>query len=50
MYYLRDAAAEMTRESETKVQQPAMKDYLIGANAAKVVRHPACSVLVVREP
>ena len=28
--------------------RPAMKDYLIGANAARVVRHAACSVLVVR--
>ncbi|HLF12181.1 MAG TPA: universal stress protein [Gammaproteobacteria bacterium] len=30
--------------------RPAMKDYLIGANAARVVRHARCSVLVVREP
>lgn len=29
--------------------RPEMKDYLIGANAAKVVRHAACSVLFVRE-
>lgn len=29
--------------------RPAMKDYLIGANAARVVRHASCSVLVVRE-
>ncbi|WP_166037983.1 universal stress protein [Sphingosinicella sp. YJ22] len=29
--------------------RPAMRDYLIGANAASVVRHAACSVLVVRE-
>ena len=29
--------------------RPEMKDYLIGANAAKVVRHASCSVLVVRE-
>jgi nucleotide-binding universal stress UspA family protein len=29
--------------------RPEMKDYLIGPNAAKVVRHAACSVLVVRE-
>jgi nucleotide-binding universal stress UspA family protein len=28
--------------------RPAMKDYLIGANAVSVVRHAACSVLVVR--
>ena len=30
--------------------RPAMKDYLIGANAGRVVRHARCSVLVVREP
>lgn len=29
--------------------RPAMKDYLIGANAVSVVRHAACSVLVVRD-
>lgn len=29
--------------------RPAMKDWLIGANAARVVRHARCSVLVVRE-
>lgn len=29
--------------------RPEMKDYLIGANAARVVRHARCSVLVVRE-
>lgn len=28
--------------------RPEMKDYLIGPNAAKVVRHADCSVLVVR--
>jgi nucleotide-binding universal stress UspA family protein len=30
--------------------RPAMKDYLIGTNAARVVRHAACSVMIVREP
>ena len=30
--------------------RPEMKDYLIGTNAARVVRHARCSVLVVREP
>lgn len=30
--------------------RPEMKDYLLGANAARVVRHATCSVLVVREP
>jgi nucleotide-binding universal stress UspA family protein len=29
--------------------QPAMKDYLLGTNAARVVRHARCSVLVARE-
>ncbi|MBL8659265.1 MAG: universal stress protein [Rhodospirillales bacterium] len=28
--------------------RPALKDYLLGPNAARVVRHAACSVLVVR--
>lgn len=29
--------------------RPEMKDWLIGANASRVVRHARCSVLVVRE-
>ena len=29
--------------------RPAMKDYLLGTNAARVVRHACCSVLVARE-
>lgn len=29
--------------------RPALKDYLLGPNAARVVRHATCSVLVVRE-
>ena len=29
--------------------QPAMKTYLLGSNAAHVVRHAKCSVLVVRQ-
>jgi nucleotide-binding universal stress UspA family protein len=28
---------------------PEMKDYLLGANASRVVRHADCSVMVVRE-
>ena len=28
---------------------PAMKDYLLGTNSARVVRHAHCSVLVARE-
>ena len=29
--------------------KPVMKDYLLGANASRVVRHARCSVLVVRD-
>jgi nucleotide-binding universal stress UspA family protein len=29
--------------------RPAMKDYLLGTNASRVVRHSRCSVLVARE-
>ncbi len=29
-------------------QRPALKDFLLGPNAARVVRHADCSVLVVR--
>lgn len=29
--------------------RPEMKDYLIGANASRVVRHARCSVMVVRD-
>lgn len=29
--------------------QPGIEDYLLGPNAARVVRHASCSVLVVRE-
>jgi nucleotide-binding universal stress UspA family protein len=29
--------------------RPSLKDYLLGTNAARVVRHAACSVLVMRE-
>ncbi len=29
--------------------RPALKDYLLGPNAARVVRHAGCSVLVVRD-
>ena len=28
--------------------RPALKDYLLGPNAAKVVRHAECSVMVIR--
>jgi universal stress protein F len=30
--------------------RPALKDYLLGPNAARVVRHARCSVQIVREP
>ncbi len=30
-------------------QRPELKDYLLGPNAARVVRHANCSVLVVRD-
>ena len=29
--------------------RPELKDFLLGPNAARVVRHANCSVLVVRE-
>jgi len=29
--------------------QPELKDYLLGPNAARIVRHSTCSVLVVRD-
>ncbi|MFQ5760821.1 MAG: universal stress protein, partial [Acidiferrobacterales bacterium] len=29
-------------------QRPELKDYLLGPNAARVVRHANCSVLVAR--
>jgi universal stress protein F len=29
-------------------QRPSMKDYLLGANAAKVVRYAKCSVNIIR--
>jgi len=32
----------------TTSQRPELKDYLLGPNAARVVRHAKCSVLVVR--
>jgi nucleotide-binding universal stress UspA family protein len=33
----------------TGSHRPAMKDYLLGTNAARVLRHARCSVLVARE-
>ena len=44
----------VAREAEADLivvgsHRPAMKDYLLGTNAARVVRHARCSVLVARE-
>jgi nucleotide-binding universal stress UspA family protein len=44
----------VAEEAETDLivvgsHRPAMKDYLLGTNAARVVRHAGCSVLVARE-
>ena len=44
---------EMASQAEADLiilasHRPAMKDYLLGANAVSVVRHAPCSVLVVR--
>lgn len=44
---------EVAKQTETDLivlasHRPAMKDYLIGANAVSVVRHAPCSVMVVR--
>ena len=45
---------QVARETKTDLiimesLRPALKDYLLGPNAARVVRHAECSVLVVRE-
>ena len=29
--------------------RPAMRDFLLGTNASRIVRHARCSVLVVRD-
>jgi universal stress protein F len=42
----RDAEADLIVLAS---HRPGAKDYLIGANAAHVVRHATCSVFVVRE-
>lgn len=45
-----DAASEVDADLIVMAShRPEMKDYLIGANAATVVRHAKCSVLVVRQ-
>jgi len=45
------AAAEATKADLIVMgsHRPELKDYLLGPNAAKVMRHATCSVLVVRE-
>lgn len=45
------AVAELARADLVVVgaHRPAMKDYLLGTNASRVVRHARCSVLVIRE-
>ena len=45
---------EVAEEAEADLvvvgsHRPAMKDYLLGTNAARVVRHARCSVLVARD-
>ena len=45
---------EVAEETEADLvvvgsHRPAMKDYLLGTNAARVVRHARCSVLVARD-
>ena len=49
--YEKILAAARTIECDLIVmasQRPELKDYLLGPNAARVVRHADCSVLVVR--
>ena len=45
------AAAESVEADLVVVgsHRPAMKDYLLGTNASRVVRHARCSVLVARD-
>lgn len=44
-----DAASELNADLIVIAShRPELKDYLLGPNAAKVVRHAACSVFVVR--
>ena len=42
-------AEEVEADLVVGSHRPAMKDYLLGTNAARVVRHARCSVLVARE-
>jgi len=48
-----DAVITQAKESETDLiiigaQQPDIKDYLLGSNAARIVRHATQSVMVLR--
>ena len=45
--YAKNCGAEMIVMAS---HDPGMADYLLGSNAARVVRHAHCSVLVVRHP
>ncbi len=44
--YLRDTRADLVIMA---AHRPEMRDYLLGPNAARIVRHADCSVWVVRE-
>jgi nucleotide-binding universal stress UspA family protein len=44
--YARDTQADLVILA---AHRPAMRDYLLGPNAAYIVRHADCSVWVVRE-
>jgi nucleotide-binding universal stress UspA family protein len=46
LHYARDTQADLVI---TAAHRPAMRDYLLGPNAAYIVRHAGCSVWVVRE-
>lgn len=45
LHYAREVAADLIVMSAGR---PELEDYLLGPNAARVVRHAKCSVLVVR--
>jgi len=45
-----DAAADIEADLIVMAShRPAMRDFLIGANASRVARHARCSVMIVRE-
>ena len=47
---LRTAEADGSTLIVIGSHRPALRDYLLGPNAARVVRHAQCSVYVVRQP